>query len=320
MFASHAWSFAVALFAAYVAAGESARAGECSLQQIASLPFTWTEEGRLTIPVGIEGETRNMLFDTGAPASIIDYPTADALSLTRKRIMHGVIFDSSGRSASESARIRRVTLGNLVAKDVQMLVNPERAPMSPEFSGILGAELMQNQDVELDFTGKMINVFSQDHCPGQVVYWPASAVAVVPIQVLTASGHIILPVTLDGEKVDALLDTGASNSFLTMQAAHNRFGLGSSDMAPAGTMNGDPVYKRRFKSLELEGIAIKNPEIVIYVDRASSKVSQQPETGSRLAGKAAGDVDLILGMTQLRHFRIYIAYRERKLYITAGRS
>jgi len=294
----------------------SAPAKECKLVQLAALPFSWTQEGRITVPVGIEGAQRHWLFDTGTPASMIDYPTATELNLTRKRIFHGAFFVGSGESASESAMIRELTIGNLVAHDVQVIVNPGRGPYGPQFSGLLGADLLQNQDIELDFKGAKLNIFSQEHCPGAVVYWPANAVAIVPVRVITESGHIIVPVSLDGVKMDALLDTGASRTFLTLKAAHDRMNLSTRDLVESGEVFGRKAYKHTFKTLVLEGITIKNPEVILYSEQVSGKV--KPEIGTRLAAPVSGVEDMILGMSQLRHLRIYIAYKEKKLYITAG--
>lgn len=295
-----------------------AAAEDCRLKQIASLPITWTQEGRISVAVGINGVQKHMLFDTGAPASIIDYPTAIELSLTRQRIVHGVIFNSAGESASESAAIPEFAMGNLIAHNVQFIVNPGQDVFSRETSGVMGDELVRGQDVELNFADKQLNVFSQDHCPGQVVYWPADAVAVIPVNILFETGHIVLPVLINDTKMDALLDTGATHSFLTMEAAHNRLGISTGDMTSAGEMNGDSIYRYKLKTISFEGITINNPEVIIHSDRVRHKTSQSPEIGTRLAERASGDVDLVLGMAELKHFRIYIAYKEKKLYMTVG--
>ena len=73
-------------------------------------------------------------------------------------------------------------------------------------------DLLHNYDVDLDIDAGKFKLFSQDHCPGKVVYWPASTVTVVPIRVVR-SGHIIVPVVLDGHAIDALLDTGALRNY-----------------------------------------------------------------------------------------------------------
>ncbi len=40
--------------------------------------------------------------------------------------------------------------------------------------------MMWNYDVDFDFAVGKFNLFSKDHCDGQVVYWTRSPVAVVP--------------------------------------------------------------------------------------------------------------------------------------------
>lgn len=92
-----------------------------------------------------------------------------------------------------------------------------------ELSGTLGPSLLANYDVEIDPAHQKLNLFSQEHCAGKVVYWTRSAVAAVLIR-LDDFLHIILPVTLDGQYFEATLDTGSSISQLVYEIAEDKFG------------------------------------------------------------------------------------------------
>ncbi len=61
---------------------------------------------------------------------------------------------------------------------------------SQDFGGILGSEMLRNVDVDFDFSANKVNLFSPDHCAGNVVYWqtPTVPVAIVPFT-LNASGQ-----------------------------------------------------------------------------------------------------------------------------------
>jgi len=159
-----------------------------------------------------------------------------------------------------------------------------------------------------------------------VVYWPASRVAVVPVAI--SGGHIVFPVKLDGQRLNALLDTGASISMLNLDIATRQFRLTpSAANTPAAGSLFNPqkaqIYTHTFKSLSLEGVTVANPKLRLLPDLVRLKLRSSPvpwEGGTRIASSSpnAGLSDLILGMDILRHLHLYIAYKERRLYLTAA--
>ena len=64
---------------------------------------------------------------------------------------------------------------------------------------------------------------------------------------------------------------------------------------------GGRIYRYPFKSLTFGGVAIDNPDIVLV-----------PDAQSRFPGGHR----FVLGMNILRRLHLYIAYREKKLYVT----
>lgn len=58
--------------------------------------------------------------------------------------------------------------------------------------------------------------------------------------------------------------------------------------------------------------------MALIPDYTSDKYKPGPELGTRLGDTSqSGDfADMLLGMNVLRHLHVYIAYKERKLYIT----
>ena len=67
------------------------------------------------------------------------------------------------------------------------------------------APMLQKFDADFDFGGNKLNLISQNHCEGKVVYWPATTTAVVPFA-HDAAGHLTFPMTLDGRRVRAMLE------------------------------------------------------------------------------------------------------------------
>jgi predicted aspartyl protease len=275
----------------------------------------------LTIPVSIEGMPTMMAIDTGSVLTGVDPQSADTFHLIRKRIIQGAMFTSAGQSFTEMATMHSFDIGQMHAEGVKILVWPTRMwGGDSNISGTVGADLLRNYDVDIDTDTNKFKLFSQDHCPGKVVYWHPAAVSVVPIHVVN-SGHIIVPVVLDGQNMDALLDTGAFGTILALETAEGTFGLhpGTPEMTPAGDFHGAAAYHHTFKSLELEGISIANPTVFIWDDQMKYGMQQTPELGSRLSAVSEenGKTDLTLGMRELRHLHIYIAYKEQKMYVSA---
>src|SRR5207244_2627656 len=97
------------------------------------------------------------------------------------------------------------TLGQLSAPHIDFIVTPSGTLQGhdPRVAGVLAPDILLNYDVDIDFGADKLNLLSPKHCPGKVIYWPALTIAVVPMNVVT-SGHIVIPVKLDGHATFAL--------------------------------------------------------------------------------------------------------------------
>ena len=287
-----------------LAAQPAEAAAACSrLQIISSMDIMVLPSGRPAVPVTIAGTPRVMLLDTGGAVSSITEKTAQELSLDRFYNGRGIT-GASGAFTNVLARVPTISIGRLQQARALYHVLPDEGP--EEFDGILAGEFFKQYDADFDFGAGRLNLFLQDHCPGQVVYWQAPTVAVVPFQ-LNRSNHISFEVELDDKKVDAILDTGATNTVLNMYDARITFrvDVNAPDVEKIGDLSGANVYQRRFKTLAFEGVTINDPLIVLMPNLMKSP-------GSR------GLPGLILGMSALRQMHVYVAYKERKLYITAA--
>ncbi|MGD0865352.1 MAG: aspartyl protease family protein [Rhizomicrobium sp.] len=300
-----------------------ALADDCKLMQLGSVAMSGTPDAAVLIPVSIEGTSKLMAIDTGSPLSAVDPTAADELHLIRHNILQGYMFNSAGQTFTQMAVIHALDIGQMHAENVRILQWPSQMWTDQNIAGTLGADLLRNYDVDIDTDTKTLKLFSQDHCPGKVVYWPNAAVSVVPIRVVASSGHIIVPVVLDGHNIDALLDTGAFGTILSQETAENTFGLqpNSPDMTPSGEFRGSvPVYRHTFKSLVLEGITIDSPTVYIWDDQTKYGMQQSQHTGTRIndTNETSGKTDMALGMQELRHLHLYIAYKEQKMYVSAA--
>lgn len=300
--------------------GSNAIADDCKLGRAASFDFT-EGDGALIIPVSLDGNKVSMALDTGAPLSAVDPVFAKNLGFPEKR-MFQAMYNAKGELFTYLAVVHDLGLGDNHGSDVRMLVWPSPMTRDGNVAGVIGVDLLRHYDIDIDFGARKLNLFSQDHCPGRVVYWTNGNVAVVPMHVVN-SGHIILPVTLDGHQLDGVLDLGSTHSLISMEFAHNVFGLTASSpgMEITGQISGSvqtAVYRHTFKSLDLEGLTINNPTLYIWDNLLKYSATQAPPTGSRLNDlqESEGITDFTLGLNELNHLHVYIAYKEQKLYIS----
>lgn len=302
-----------------------ALAEDCTLKLLASLDLKRDgDEFVPLVPVILSGQQKYMLIDTGSGFNMISATTADELALKRQKGRFQ-IFDVSNDYSSEYVT-SSFGIGGMTADHMNLVVEPSSMTVNDSKldSGLLGYDILSHFDVDIDFGTGKLNLVSPDHCEGKVVYWPASAVAVIPMT-LHDFGHIEIPVKLDGQLQYAIVDTGAGYTTLTTLAAENAYNLklGSPDTPALGNLQGhesQATYQHTFKLLEFEGVGISNPQIAIIPDttRHTRAAASEPEVGSHLP-KAAQDevrINMLIGMNILRHLHIYIAYKEHKLYIT----
>jgi hypothetical protein len=135
--------------------------------------------------------------------------------------------------------------------------------------------------------------------------------------------HIRVPVTLDGKNFLAVINTGAPNSTISAGVADRVFDVtaSSTGAVPLGPAGGDSKNKRFgyvFHTLSFDGITVTNPHVVVIPDLMGSKDPDNSyATGSRVQRVDDGlGPELTVGMDVLRRLHLYIAYGERKLYIT----
>jgi hypothetical protein len=127
---------------------------------------------------------------------------------------------------------------------------------------------------------------------------------------------------LDGRRVNAMLDTGAAITVLNLDIARRTFrvDVNAPDVEKVGEIGRSQtsVYRKQFKTIAFEGVTVTNPMITMYPDLMGGSSLGETRTGSMIRDARSGLPDVILGMNVLSEMHVYIASKERKLYITAA--
>jgi predicted aspartyl protease len=322
-------TFLLSLALAVFATSPALAGAQCALNVLTTLQLRPTSE-RPMIDAMIGDKQAGLLVDTGGGMSALTKRAVRELNLQTGQYVNsdGTILtlkDVRGQTEALQVRLPSITLGRIHQEGVYFMVLPGEDNSGPEveiFGGILGTDVLRNVDVELDFAANKINLIAPNQCGGTVVYWQAPAVAVVPIT-LDRFGQLMFRMQLDGRRVTAMLDTGASDTILNLDTARRTFRIdvNGPDVEKVGELTGGysaNVYRRRFNSLAFEGVTISNPMLVMMPNMMGSVNPAAPRTGSLIRDERNGLPDVILGMNVLREMHVYIAYRERRMYLTAA--
>src|SRR5262249_41250290 len=112
------------------------------------------------------------------------------------------------------------TIGRATVHEVAFLVANDRdLGKSKPYDGLLTAGMFSKYDLDLDFGGKKFSFLDPVSCtdPNQVAYWPHQVTAVVPMTV--TAGKIVVPVTIEGHAIDAVIDTGSDHTVMRRDIA-----------------------------------------------------------------------------------------------------
>jgi hypothetical protein len=275
----------------------------CELHQVFKVDMTLLRDGRESVPMSVGGQTVNMLIDTGGLFSMLTPPSVVALGYPPLIIPSARITQYGGLRIDHYVRAQDVALGGMKSSTFQFLIMPERG-YPPDIGGVLAPDILSSYDADFDFANATFKLFLHDHCAGQVVYWTSDPHGEVEIE-LNDYGQISVPVTLDGKEIRATIDTGGNQSFASLETIEDDFNLNEKspdlNLLPRATPDA-PRYHYPFKMLSLQSITVNNPDLVLVPDDQSKLWVGAPK--------------LILGMNILRQLHLYIAYRERVLYVT----
>jgi predicted aspartyl protease len=274
------------------------------------------------IPVSMNGKKSLMIVDTGAFWSTIAAGVVRELNLTQMQA--GIVtYSAGGQSSDKYIRVPEFIFGNLRARDQLFMVaaggNPAETIGENDIAGIIGADRLTPYDIDLDFAGRTISFFDQDHCPGQVLHWQPQSHAVVPFR-LEDKSSIILQVSVNGRRASARLDTGSPVTTIFSRAARRTFGFKPD--APnvrqvdafAGVADG-AIYETTVEKIELGSVTITNPVVQVMPDLVT-RASERSQIGSLIPTSDVRLTDLMIGASSLKGLHVYIAYKERKLYIS----
>lgn len=309
---------AILLAAAFVAGAAQAEE-QCTLRQVASLDLTHLPDGALSIPITLSGKKQPIALDISDPFSYLYADYGDAEKFKISKLPSGIVVNVNGRQSKQLYKVPDIAIGNAGGKDIQFVRAEGPHRFGEEVVGELALDLLAGFDAELDLKSGKLNLFSQYHCPGQVVYW-AKTYAVLPFQT-DASGHTNFKMMLDGKWITVSLELAPTHGRMGTKTAKRLFDIDESapglEKVPDLPADAPVVYRYPFKSLGIEGVAITNPTVHLYQQTAEcrSNITIDPASNPY---RCFGGSDLRIGQAILSQLHLYFAFKEKKLYVTAA--
>jgi hypothetical protein len=317
----------------------AAYAQDCGpLKQLTSLEATpLNGSSVMTVQASFNGTPKPMIVQTGAMISSVREGALADLGL--HAIANSIVITVKDRKQSSEAftQVENFSLGAIRVPRMQFQVPPDTTGEQP-WVGILGSDLFQVYDMEIDPAGHKINFFAKDHCPGHVLYWNPTAVAVLPFQsqlntasqtrtgfnlYFTRGASIYVPVKLDGQDITASISTGSQYSYMGANMAKSMFGVTATSPGskPAPDEIDDPTHAsfiHTFPTLTFDTVTVTNARVLVYPDPddiANADIFKRTDTRLRQGGDYFVR-HMSIGMDILRRLRLFIAFGEKKLYIT----
>lgn len=294
-------------------------AENCQLNKVADFDLSLSG-GHAAIPILVNDQRLRFIVDTGATRSSLSTRAVQQLGLSTYSPGNARVYTLRG--ARDVNRVRATLIfGRNIARNAELLVLPDDVAGS-NVDGIIGYDYLRNFDLDFDFAGRKLNFFAPDHCKNHVVYW-AGDVAQIPFR-LEGFDSIEIPVTLDGIKLKAQLDTGASSSMLEIGVAKRKFDLTENSEgaeSPGEQWSSQSIlkFRKRFKMLGFEGLNFNNP--LIYVrDNAMEKALSRNNSKIHTMdlGRVTDGPELLIGMDMLSKMHVYIDYKQKNIYMSAA--
>jgi predicted aspartyl protease len=309
-----AWRYRAAALglAASILAGHAGAAPACNMRLVAELPAR-ISGGAILAAVSINGHQTEAEIDSGVSESKISAWALPQLGLMQHPVDATVVSPSGNRTAYATS-VDKLQMGKLTVKDVPLLVNGmmgERHDVD-EAPIVIGARLLSDFDVEFDLANKAVRLFKPEGCHGdEVLYWGGAFSMAPLIGNPDAEYYFRIPVTLNGQTVQAMIGSGSGYSWVASSVAQN---VGARDVAGAQTVNSVNLITRPkvFNTVTIDQEAMKN--VTLEVADLKQKFARDA-LGTRLGAFYRID-QMLLGNDFLRAHRLIISNSQHGVYFT----
>ena len=272
----------------------------CSIDKVADLTIA-PRQRWVIVPAKLNGQTVSMVLDTGAEAAMVSPDAQLALGLAADPHRRTTVIGYNGSATSQNVLIEHFQLGDEELPQPSMAVGeiPMRPAIMPMLAGLIGGEILSQYDVEFDVPAHRVTLWQRPSCapPG-----PAGGGHWDRVRLQRGQGSLVtIEAAIGGQRLQALLDTGAANSMLSETAAA-RLGVAGTtkEIVTRGADGADAIMRtRRYPDVAVGGTQSLNFTVLVGAIRVPF-------------------AEMILGMDFWRSRRLWIDYANQLAYIQSG--
>ena len=225
-----------------------------------------------TVPVAINGTSRQFLLDIGTNLTEVSqatvtqlalpdvrnspsdtanwYPGVDTnkektsyanfdMNITTQSSFFNVKGSSSDQNVRPHVRIASFIMGGGTGKNLTFVIAKDqemgKAKAKP-YDGLMTGGFFKQYDVELDFAGNKLAYLTPTACTDahRIAYWSHAEVAVIPMTI-EDDGKMHVQVSIQGHVINAAIDTSSDHSIMRRGVAEQTLGFkAGKDMSPDG--------------------------------------------------------------------------------------
>ncbi|MFC4932296.1 aspartyl protease family protein [Massilia sp. GCM10023247] len=301
---AHIRSAALAVFflAPVLLPAAAAQEGACQYVEVQRLPLRYAGLGlNITTDGSINGTPASMLIDTGAFQTLLTPAATEPRKLALRNSGRSVA-GIGGMARVYHARVDEFSIGPVKSGRMTLRVVKEFGH-PPSFDALVGAPFLLQSDLEISLATKELKFFRPKNCDQAFLgYWDEKAVVVPFDPHMRDDANPHFTVVVNGVKLDAIIDSGASTSFITLNAA-KRAGLKLDDPGVTRTADATGIgsrpaarWRTRFDRFEIGDELVRNAEVGVI--------------------DYEGAAEVLLGADFLRAHRVLFAMSQRKLYLS----
>lgn len=243
--------------------------GSCKPQPVALLNTAFHHSEMPIVHTTMNGVRIDTLIDTGGQYSTVSPRVASRLNLpvaADKSVTFGGV---GGTMFTSVATVHRYQLGASQGRKILLPVlglSTQKLPDGHELGGIIGNDILRYYDIDMDLPAQQVFLINTMGCRS-VVPWGGP---LHPVSFgMAGDGAPVVPLTLDGKTLTAIVDTGAGLSTMSSYL-FRASGFAGEDLPVIGHAHlvgiGDepvtaPVY--RFNSLTIGGVIWHHPVIAV---------------------------------------------------------
>ena len=279
----------------------NAALADCTVGKVADLSVTMEDMQPITY-VQINGVEKPFVVDSGSFYSVISPGSARALGLHNDPLPGWMLKGINGDTPMGVTTVKKFGIAGATIPNISFVV----AGSEVGATGVLGQNILNLFEVEYDLPHGMIRLIEAKGCAKtNLAYWAVNRpVSILPIAVPDQNNpHTIGTVLLNGVKIRAMFDTGASNSLLSMAAAAR---AGITPHSPGVEPGGNIVGFGR--NLVRTWIAPFD----------SFKVGDQEEIkhGRIRFGEVTDNTEMLIGADFLIAHRVFVDNSAHRLFLT----